>query len=166
MALSLSYFRLVSHPHDPLVCLVILLVWGLDFGDCHKSLHAHDGSVMSLSFLPATHYVISSSKDGTIKYWDADKFIHILTLHRHHSEVWGVAVSLDGTFLVSGSHDRSIRIWQQTTTPVFVEEEEERRLEKEWEDSLVDDGKYVCWIHAIINLEDDSVEAMFGYVLC
>ena len=32
-------------------------IWGLDFGDCHKSLFAHGDSVMQVSFVPNTHYV-------------------------------------------------------------------------------------------------------------
>lgn len=48
-------------------------IWGLDFGDCHKSIFAHDDSVMQVKFVPGTHYFFSASKDRVIKYWDADK---------------------------------------------------------------------------------------------
>ena len=34
-------------------------IWGLDFGDCHKSLFAHADSVMQVAFVPNTHYVFS-----------------------------------------------------------------------------------------------------------
>ena len=33
-----------------------------------------------LQFVPKTHYFFSVSKDKTVKYWDADKFEHIMTL--------------------------------------------------------------------------------------
>lgn len=55
-------------------------IWGLDFGDCHKSIFAHDDSVTGLSFVPGTHYFFSSGKDGRIKQWDADIFQKITTL--------------------------------------------------------------------------------------
>lgn len=55
-------------------------IWGLDFGDCHKSIFAHDDSVTGLSFVPGTHYFFSSGKDGRIKQWDADMFQKITTL--------------------------------------------------------------------------------------
>lgn len=55
-------------------------IWGLDFGDCHKSMFAHDDSVTGLSFVPGTHYFFSSGKDGKIKQWDADIFQKITTL--------------------------------------------------------------------------------------
>lgn len=111
-------------------------IWGLDFGDCHKSFFAHEDSVMSVAFVPGTHYVFTAGKDGIIKYWDADKFEHLLTLEGHYGEVWSLAVSSLGDFFISGSHDRSIRRWERTDEPFFVEEERERRLESMFEDDL------------------------------
>lgn len=34
-------------------------IWGLEFGDCHKSMFAHGDSVMGIAFAPGTHYVFS-----------------------------------------------------------------------------------------------------------
>ena len=89
-------------------------VWGLDFGDCHKSFLAHGDSVMAVAFLSRTHYFFSAGKDRAIKYWDADRFEHILTLEGHKGEVWGLAAAPDGAFVVSASHDRSLRVWVRT----------------------------------------------------
>jgi U3 small nucleolar RNA-associated protein 12 len=55
-------------------------IWGLDFGDCHKSLFAHDDSVTGIVFIPKTHYLFTCGKDGKVKEWDADSFQKILTL--------------------------------------------------------------------------------------
>ena len=48
-------------------------IWGLDFGDCHRSLVGHTDSITSLRFLLDTHYFFTGSKDGNLKYWDADR---------------------------------------------------------------------------------------------
>jgi U3 small nucleolar RNA-associated protein 12 len=48
-------------------------IWGLDFGDCHKSIFAHDESVMQVAFERDSHYFWSGGKDKYIKYWDGDK---------------------------------------------------------------------------------------------
>jgi U3 small nucleolar RNA-associated protein 12 len=45
-------------------------------------------------------------------------------------------VSTYGDFIVSGSHDRSLRRWERTSEPFFVEEEKERRLESLFEADL------------------------------
>jgi U3 small nucleolar RNA-associated protein 12 len=47
-------------------------LWGLDFGDCHKSFFAHTDSVTCVKFVRDTHYFFSCSKDKAIRYWDAD----------------------------------------------------------------------------------------------
>ena len=37
-----------------------LKIWGLDFGDCHRSLFAHGDSLMAVAFQPNTHYVFTA----------------------------------------------------------------------------------------------------------
>lgn len=48
-------------------------IWGLDFGDCHKSIFAHEESVMQVAFEKGSHYFWTVSKDKMLKYWDGDK---------------------------------------------------------------------------------------------
>ena len=48
-------------------------IWGLDFGDCHKSIFAHEGSVMQVAFEKDSHYFWTVGKDKMLKYWDGDK---------------------------------------------------------------------------------------------
>ncbi|KAF4021436.1 hypothetical protein G4228_013321 [Cervus hanglu yarkandensis] len=100
-------------------------IWGLDFGDCHKSLFAHDDSVMYLRFVPKSHLFFTAGKDHKIKQWDADKFEHIQTLEGHHQEIWCLAVSPSGDYVVSSSHDKSLRLWERTREPLILEEEKE-----------------------------------------
>eukprot|EP01050_Picozoa_sp_SAG11_P004152 SAG11_NODE_258_length_11542_cov_35.970899_9_plen_114_part_00 len=65
----------------------------------------------------------------------------------HHSEIWGLAISSGGTFLCSGSHDKSIRIWDQTDEQVFLEEEREKELEEVFEagiEQVRETNGFVC----------------------
>uniref|UniRef100_A0A672SLV3 WD repeat-containing protein 3-like n=1 Tax=Sinocyclocheilus grahami TaxID=75366 RepID=A0A672SLV3_SINGR len=111
-------------------------IWGLDFGDCHRSMFAHDDSVMFLQFVPKTHLFFTAGKDRKIKQWDADKFEHIQTLEGHHREVWCLAISPNGDHIVSSSHDKSLRLWERTREPIILEEEKEMEREAEFEESL------------------------------
>lgn len=117
-------------------------IWGLDFGDCHKAFFAHDESIMQVSFTahPPTreeaHLFFSASKDGLLKQWDGDKFQHIQKLSGHHGEIWAMCVSNVGDFVVTASHDKSIRVWSQTDEPLFLEEEREKELEEMYDQTL------------------------------
>jgi U3 small nucleolar RNA-associated protein 12 len=116
-------------------------LWGLDFGDCHKAFFAHQDSILQVAFVPHNqdgngHHFFSSSKDKMIKYWDGDKFEQIQRLGGHHGEIWALAVSRGGSFLVSASHDKSIRVWEQTDEQIFLEEEKEKELEELYESTL------------------------------
>ena len=116
-------------------------LWGLDFGDCHKAFFGHQDSIMQVAFVPHNqdgtgHHFFSASKDRMIKYWDGDKFEQIQKLDGHHGEIWAITVSRTGEFVVSASHDKSIRIWQQTDEQIFLEEEREKELEELYENTL------------------------------
>lgn len=116
-------------------------LWGLDFGDCHKAFFAHQDSILQVAFVPHNqdgngHHFFSSSKDKMIKYWDGDKFEQIQRLDGHHGEIWALAVSKTGAFLVSASHDKSIRVWEQSDEQIFLEEEKEKELEELYESTL------------------------------
>ena len=78
-------------------------------------------SVMAVQFVCNTHYMFSAGNDRLVKYWDADKFELLLTLEGHHADVWCLAISNRGDFVVTGSHDQSIRRWDRTEEPFFIE---------------------------------------------
>lgn len=111
-------------------------IWGLDHGDCHKSLFAHDDSIMAVAFIPDppspqdAHLLFSCAKDGLLRTWDADKFVPVQRLRGHHADVLAMAVSRAGDFAVTASRDRSMRVWALADEPLFLEEERDRELEE------------------------------------
>nr|XP_018261192.1 U3 small nucleolar RNA-associated protein 12 [Kwoniella dejecticola CBS 10117]OBR83350.1 U3 small nucleolar RNA-associated protein 12 [Kwoniella dejecticola CBS 10117] len=118
-------------------------IWGMDFGDCHKSIFAHDDSIMAVQFDKGqgsenSHNFWSVGKDRMVKYWDGDKFELIQKLEGHHGEIWALATSNNRQFVVTGSHDKSIRIWEKTDEPLFLEEEREREIEQMYDSNLLD----------------------------
>lgn len=105
-------------------------IWGLDFGDTHRTMYGHEDSITDLRFVKRTHYFFTCSKDRTVRYWDADRFQQVLLLRGHASEVNSLAVSSNGAFVLSGGMDRQIRVWERTKDIVFPNEEKERELEE------------------------------------
>lgn len=47
------------------------------------------------------------------------------SLQGHHQEIWCLAVSPNGDYVVSSSHDKSLRLWERTREPLILEEERE-----------------------------------------
>jgi U3 small nucleolar RNA-associated protein 12 len=118
-------------------------IWGLDFGDCHRSIRAHPESVMVGMFELGKderdwHNFWSAGKDGGVKYWDGDTWENILSLKGHHGEVWALAQNSRGDWIASAGRDRSIRIWSRTDEQVFLEEEREKEVEGLYEEGLVE----------------------------
>jgi len=105
---------------------------GLDWGDTHKTLHGHTDSVTDVQFVRGTHNFFSASKDGTVRFWDGDRFEQILVLRGHQAEVNCLAVSArdNGAVCLSGGMDRQVRVWERTKDIVFLEEEREREMEQ------------------------------------
>ncbi|KAJ2884968.1 beta transducin [Coemansia asiatica] len=111
-------------------------LWGLDFGDCHRSIIAHQEPVTAVKFVWGTHYFFSAGKDKLVQQWDGDNFQRIQKLAGSHGDVWALAVAKHGNFVVASSQDRSIRIWDKTEEPLFLEEERERELEELYDRGL------------------------------
>ena len=116
-------------------------IWGLDFGDTHRTLYGHSDSITDLKFVKRTHNFFTCSKDSTIRYWDGDRFQQILLLQGHNSEVNCLSIAKSGGYLLTGGMDRQVRVWERTKDMVFLEEEKERELEEMFEkmDSRKDD---------------------------
>mmetsp|Transcript_31744 Transcript_31744/g.36251 ORF Transcript_31744/g.36251 Transcript_31744/m.36251 type:complete len:314 (-) Transcript_31744:203-1144(-) len=105
-------------------------LWGLDFGDCHKSIFCHDDSITTVKFVRDTHYFFTGSKDSIVKYYDGDTHEEIQVFEQSFGNIWGVDLSYIGDYLVTVSADSSIRIFRQTKEQLFLDEEREKRMEK------------------------------------
>lgn len=117
-----------------------LRIFGTEFGDCHRSLWAHQSPVVCVRFVPATHLAWTIGRDGNLTLWDCDRFLNVQTLRSHIAEIWALAVSEHGQFVVTGGRDKGLRIWQRTTDPLLIsierENERERRMERDGADRV------------------------------
>lgn len=80
----------------------------------HK-LMGHTGWVTSVAVNPDNRWVVSGSRDRTVKIWDLEKGTCGMTLKGHNNQVNSVTITPDGQRILSGSNDRTIRIWNMLT---------------------------------------------------
>ncbi len=79
-------------------------------------LRGHTYSVNSASFSPNGKYIVSASRDNTIRIWDAKTGKQVgEPLKGHTSYVKSASFSPDGNSIVSASWDNTIRIWDAKT---------------------------------------------------
>jgi WD40 repeat protein len=88
-------------------------IWNSVSGECVHTLTGHVGSLFCLEF--AKNLLISSGKDGTIRLWNSlNEWKCIRLLNGHTDNVYCLRINLAG-HLVSGSKDKSLRIWNVET---------------------------------------------------
>ena len=95
--------------------------------------NAHSAGVTSVAFSPDGKTIVSGSKDKTLKVWDAGTTAHPIPhltqilappllaaaslelkaekQSAHSREVSSVAFSPDGKTIVSGSYDKTLKVW-------------------------------------------------------
>ncbi len=75
----------------------------------------HNSLVESVAWSPDGCYILSGSRDNSVRIWDADTGNLIRTFSGNNSGVSSVAWSPDGSKILSGSRDNSVRIWDSDT---------------------------------------------------
>ena len=83
-------------------------------------LRGHWDEVRSVSFSPDGRRIVSGSSDNSVQVWDANSGAQLFTdpvfykfngLHGHKGLVESVSFSPDSQRIVSGSHDKTMRVW-------------------------------------------------------
>jgi U3 small nucleolar RNA-associated protein 12 len=109
-------------------------IWSVKFGNVLKTIKAHDSGVTNLMFVPHTHLVFSSGRDGVVSLWDIDRFERVMSKVAHPSaEVLAIAMSPDAGMVFSSGSDKGIQRITRGEDQMFIEEEAEKALELEAE---------------------------------
>ncbi|CAA9989669.1 TRAP-like protein [Plasmodium knowlesi strain H] len=115
-----------------------LFLWNIEYGSITKRMHTNCDVLTKVVFFNKSNNLISVSRDGLIKMWDAIKFQCICTMDGNFGVLTSLAINIeDNYFLTSGTH-RSIRCWMKKEDDmIFLEEERDKELNLQIEKEAV-----------------------------
>ncbi|ANQ10185.1 Uncharacterized protein PCOAH_00046380 [Plasmodium coatneyi] len=115
-----------------------LFLWNIEYGSITKRMHTNCDVLTKVHFFNNSNNLISVSRDGFIKMWDAIKFQCICTMDGNFGVLTSLAINReDNYFLTSGTH-RSIRCWMKKEDDmIFLEEERDKELNLQIEKEAV-----------------------------
>ena len=108
-------YTVAFHPSEP------VLAWGAYDGSLRfvdlatgteiRTLRAHEGGVLYVTWTPDGRQIASTGEDGTIRLWDAATLKPTQALEGHEAGITAVSFSADGGLAVSGGDDSTVRLW-------------------------------------------------------
>jgi WD40 repeat protein len=69
------------------------------------------GKVLGIGFVPGSHLLVVGGHGGFLAIVDADRGLIVRRLRGHSGLIWTPGTSADGSLLVTGSDDRTVRFW-------------------------------------------------------
>mmetsp|Transcript_16864 Transcript_16864/g.16732 ORF Transcript_16864/g.16732 Transcript_16864/m.16732 type:complete len:109 (-) Transcript_16864:219-545(-) len=70
------------------------------------------GPIRDLCFTPNNLKIFTGGGDSKINIWDIET-LEAISLKGHQQSIWSISISSNGEILVSGSSDKSLRVWDQ-----------------------------------------------------
>lgn len=112
--IQLTNGMLISGSHDKRI-----KVWNLETNKCIKTIDSHNGWILSLNRMKHEASILSTSGDKTIKIFNVITEECVMTFTGHTDYVRSAIELLDGR-IVSGSDDKTIRIWDTKSGKIEV----------------------------------------------
>jgi RNA polymerase sigma factor (sigma-70 family) len=103
-------------PNDNLVATAgedqTVRLWNVETGEELAVLQGNQGPVRAVAFSPGDgKFLASAGLDGTVCLWDVESRELVGSLAKHAGAVWTLAFSRDGSYLASGSADKTAKVW-------------------------------------------------------
>jgi WD40 repeat protein len=91
-------------------------IWDVQTGQPLRTLEGHKGDVYTVAFSPVGDgwWVASAGEDSTVKVWDSRSGELVRNFRGHTGLVSSLAFSPDARLLVSGSRDKTVKVWDVT----------------------------------------------------
>jgi len=92
-------------------------VWHLDTGKRHRKFSVHLNRQWKVAISPDWQIIAGIGENGAIRLHHFPTGKLIAVLNEHSADVMAIVFSQDGRFFVSGSNDKTIKIWQPVYLP-------------------------------------------------
>ena len=89
----------------------IVKLWDLKGGTCLHTFIGHHGNVEGVCFNPDSS-MLATAGGLKIKFWEVESGREILSVKAHEDDILCLDFAKDGSKLVSGSWDKTVRIWE------------------------------------------------------
>ena len=134
-------------------------IWGMDFGDCHKTFKENNDSLTCIKFFNLTHFFLAASKDRTIKFYDADLFqlIYEYSDNIFYDVIYWLDINKEGTQFISVSGDFSIKIFDITEEQIIPKFTQEEKIEKLINEETEKDFEKKDFLINPLNKEIDTI---------
>ncbi|KAJ2953293.1 hypothetical protein O0L34_g877 [Tuta absoluta] len=86
-------------------------LYDVETGECLQILTGHDHELTHASAHHSSRLVVTASRDTTFRLWDFREPIHSVSVFQGHTESVTSAVFTREDKVVSGSDDRSVKVW-------------------------------------------------------
>jgi WD40 repeat protein len=116
-------------------------------------------AVMGVALAPNRPLVVAGTASGDLRVWSIVEFEEIAQLSEHKHSVMSLSISFDGSRIVSGSRDRTMRVWDgQTSEEIGICEHEGEVYSAAFspDNSLIASGsdEGTVWIWNALSLEE------------
>ncbi len=88
-------------------------VWDVATGALRETIGGHSGDVLSVMFVGEDR-LVSTGKDQSARLWSL-KLLNIVELRGHTDRVYSAEYSRDGKLVLTGSADKTARVWEAET---------------------------------------------------
>jgi WD40 repeat protein/DNA-binding SARP family transcriptional activator len=100
-----------------------ILLWDVASGEPLRTLLGHtEMAIAGVKFLPDNRRLLSASgnifapiDDFSLRLWDVESGAELCRFLGHTDKIWDMALSPDGSFAVTASHDGTVRRWELHT---------------------------------------------------